>query len=170
MLFLGKVLGENHGKKMEWPFLDLSAMPLVKRVSGSEFANFTPQMKWGCDPLAGARGRNRPAGPPPPQPPSGLHPPFGPPPLRQPLFPSAAASSFSVPPPKIPDTSLPPPVREPAFVDEGVSNTNEEVMFPKGKTAELQSFLEKSSDKTLIGKLNSVEMRVPFNSIKWVEQ
>ena len=120
-------------------------------------------MKWGCDPLAGAKGRNRNRPPGPPPQPSGLHPPFGAPPPRMPLFPSAAEwnANFAAPPPKIPDTSAPPPTLEVSqpYVDEGVSNTNEEVMFPKGKTAELQSFLEKASDKTLIGKLNLVEYK-----------
>ena len=113
-------------------------------------------MRWGCDPLAGAKGRSR--GPPPQ--PSGLHPPFGAPPPRMPLFPSAAEwnANFTKPPPKMPDTSAPPPIPDP-HVDEGVSNTNEEIMFPKGKTAELQSFLEKATDKTLIGKLNLIELK-----------
>ena len=74
-----------------------------------------------------------------------------------PLFPSAAEwnANFTAPPPKIPDTSAPPPVHhEPEVPQPEVSNTNEEIMFPKGKTAELQLFLEKSTDKTLIGKLN----------------
>ena len=111
-------------------------------------------MRWGSDIFKGASRKGPPRGPPPQ--PSGLHPPFGAPPPRMPLFPSAAEwnANFTAPPPKIPDTSAPPPIREPEVSQPEVSNTNEEIMFPKGKTAELQSFLETASDKTLIGKLN----------------
>ena len=115
-------------------------------------------MRWGCDPLAGAKGRPRnvpPPGPPPPRGPSGLHPPFGAPPPRMPLFPSAAEwnANFTAPPPKMPDASAA-ANPEPDVVQPEVANTNEEIMFPRGKTAELQLFLEKTPDKTLIGKLN----------------
>ena len=135
----------------------LSPGPLCVQTANFEPYSL-PQMRWGCDPLAGAKGRPRnvpPPGPPPPRGPSGLHPPFGAPPPRMPLFPSAAEwnANFTAPPPKVPDASAA-PNPEPDVVQPEVANTNEEIMFPRGKTAELQLFLEKTPDKTLIGKLN----------------
>jgi hypothetical protein len=53
------------------------------------------------------------------------------------------------------DMSAPPPIHEvhlSSLDSEGISNTTEEVMFPKGKSAELQTHLEKSLDKNFVGK------------------